>query len=171
MAQDSSRPPDDGGDSLWRSFAKDVRPLKNQEEKIPSPPPAIRSPLVGQQGQRPLLEERCRSANLSFREESRPPLSLGRRQRRRIQVEAVLDLHGVTQQGAVPILLRFIEAKFGQKNRCVLVITGKGRSSPSVLKELVISLLSTEVFRPFVRGFTEASARDGGSGALYVFLK
>lgn len=84
-------------------------------------------------------------------------------------VEATLDLHGMTVNQAREALYHFL-LRCQQKNiQYVLVIHGKGRSSSSpILKNKVNHWLrQTE----HVLAFCSANIRDGLSGSLYVLLK
>lgn len=110
--------------------------------------------------------------------------------RGKIGIEARLDLHGHTQEGAHRALRHFITTQFSAGRRCVLVITGKGNkktdSSSShalnstgfmpdrrrgVLHRLVPLWLSEPELSGFVVAFHPARQRHGGEGALYVYLR
>ncbi len=100
-----------------------------------------------------------------------------------IRPEATLDLHGMGQAEAYDALRDFIAGASARRLRCVLVITGKGKSGllsdaadwfapkRGVLKARVPEWLSEGGFRAYVAQYVEAQARDGGSGALYVYLR
>ena len=57
--------------------------------------------------------------------------------RGRYPVEAVLDLHGMTQAEAHRALSRVIAASRAAGQRCILVVTGHGRMSGGILKAAV----------------------------------
>ena len=82
-----------------------------------------------------------------------------------MQLEAMLDLHGLTQAAAFDTLRRFIEQSRRQDKRCLLVITGKSgvlrREAPRWLEQM----------QPAVLSVASAEPRDGGDGALYVLLR
>ncbi len=98
-----------------------------------------------------------------------------------IRIEARLDLHGLNRTQAHEKLLRFITSCYNQGLRCVLVITGKGISkltskdwltpSKGVLKENVPHWLSEKPLSDIVLKHVFAQPKDGGHGALYVYLK
>lgn len=108
----------------------------------------------------------------------------------RLEIEARLDLHGHRQEEAQRILVDFIRRNHSYGKRCVLVITGKGRSQKNrpeeevstggrysipdrkgVLFDLVPMWLSAPDLIPYVVAFSPAQPRHGGSGALYVYLR
>lgn len=84
-----------------------------------------------------------------------------------------LDLHGLTVPQAHQRLTRFIQQARQQGLRCLLVIHGRGKSSPlgqPILKPHVIAWLSRSGLRRHVLAFATARPYDGGAGALYVLL-
>jgi DNA-nicking Smr family endonuclease len=108
-----------------------------------------------------------------------------RLKRGKVEPDAVLDLHGLTQAQAHARLSAFVAQAHKQGYRCVLVITGKGsplpapggdhgfvmpeRSKAGVLKLMVPRWLEEE--RALVAGVQGAHAKHGGAGALYVYLR
>lgn len=111
-----------------------------------------------------------------------------RLRRGRIAPDAVLDLHGYTQDRAYATLLSFVRRGHEAGHRCLLVITGKGlskssdehaakgfgmpqRSRAGVLRALVPHWLSEGDFRSLVVGVQSAHPRHGGTGALYIYLR
>jgi len=103
--------------------------------------------------------------------------TLDRLKRGKITIEARLDLHGMSQIQAHEALERFILRMYAQGRRCVLVITGKGvpRSSDAqktgVLKQRVPEWLREPALHDVVLKVHPARPKDGGEGALYVFLR
>lgn len=85
-----------------------------------------------------------------------------------------LDLHGFSRDAGHQELIRFIVAARRSDERCVLVVTGRGKSSPmgiSVLRDAMPRWLSRAPLRPHVLAFCSAQAVDGGPGAFYVLLR
>jgi len=118
--------------------------------------------------------------------ESVAPAQLDRRTEEKLRkgkmtIEARLDLHGLNRTEAHQRLVRFLMACYEEKLRCVLVITGKGKSkstsddwltpSKGVLKENAPLWLKDSTLNKIVLKFFNAQPKDGGSGALYVYLK
>ena len=94
-----------------------------------------------------------------------------------------LDLHGYTLDEANKKVESFIIDCFDQKVSKVIIVTGKGLHSqndkdPYVSKEFGILKNSVPDFiknnsnlMKKIKSITDAEITDGGSGALYVFLK
>jgi DNA-nicking Smr family endonuclease len=97
---------------------------------------------------------------------------LKRRLRRgELDIAAELDLHGATAVEAPALLDAFLAECREHGVRCARVIHGKGRrSGPEgpVLKGMVHERLA---HTSGVLGFVMAEPRDGGSGAVVVFLE
>jgi DNA-nicking Smr family endonuclease len=113
---------------------------------------------------------------------SPPPLApLGRRERSHLsrgrkEIEARLDLHGMTQTRAHRVLQDFLRRAHADGLTFVLVITGKGKmtgaeSERGVLRRQVPQWLALPEFRTMVVGFEEAHIGHGGEGALYVRIR
>ena len=94
-----------------------------------------------------------------------------------------LDLHGFTLDEANKRVESFITDCFNQKVSKVIIVTGKGLHSqndqdPYISKEFGILKNSVPDFiknnhslMTKIKSITDAEITDGGSGALYVFLK
>ena len=89
--------------------------------------------------------------------------------RGKVAIEARIDLHGMTQAEAHDALEDFIFDCQASGRRSVLVITGKGVAGEGILRAAVPKWLNEH--RRIVRGFSHATPKDGGEGALYVLLK
>lgn len=85
-----------------------------------------------------------------------------------------IDLHGMHRDEAHAALGEFVASSRKAGERCVLVITGRGLSSPdgvSVLKETLPRWLSRAPVRAHVLAFCTALGVHGGPGAFYVLLR
>ena len=69
--------------------------------------------------------------------------------------------------------LGFMETAIASGKRAVLIVHGRGLSSPvaPVLKGKVFSWLTRGSIRKWVIAFTSARSCDGGAGATYVLLR
>ncbi len=112
-----------------------------------------------------------------------------RARRGKLGVEATIDLHGMRQADAHTALIHFIQTSTVLGRRCVLVITGKGggrsdrrggEDAPfmtgaggerGILRRQVPQWLAQEPLRTRIFAVEQAHQRDGGGGALYVFLR
>lgn len=93
--------------------------------------------------------------------------------RRRLKVkkpDAVLDLHGHTQDEAWTAMETFFEESRRQELEKVLLIHGKGNHSEkeAVLKRLVLRFIEK---CPYAGESGQPNAEFGGSGATWVLLK
>ena len=89
-------------------------------------------------------------------------------------VRSHVDLHGMAFDDAKAAVDRFLADRQKRGDRCVLVITGKGRNSPrqiAVLRERIPEWLARGPSSRRVLAFVTARPCDGGEGALYVLLR
>ena len=94
-----------------------------------------------------------------------------------------LDLHGKTLDEANTIIENFIKKSYEDKVQKLIIVTGKGLHSdnekdPYVSKDLGILKYSIPEFvrnnedlMKMISKISEASVKDGGTGAFYIFLK
>lgn len=165
--------------ALWHLVVRSVTPLRlpaAPPEPDPAeapPPPAPDTPA------KPLP-----APSPAARAKPQPPLAnLEPRMRRRLgrgaEVDARIDLHGLTQAAAHRRLHGFIMDAQRLGHGVVLVITGKGagerplpgESERGVLRRAVPLWLADPVLRAYVVGFEPAARRHGGEGALYVRIR
>ncbi|MFZ6748352.1 Smr/MutS family protein [Undibacterium sp. Ren11W] len=86
-------------------------------------------------------------------------------------IQAELDLHGMRRDQARDALADFLRQCGRTGKRCVRIIHGKGLGSVNkepVLKKKVRNWL---IQKDEVLAYSQATAADGGSGALIVLLK
>ncbi len=88
-------------------------------------------------------------------------------------IQAYVDLHGLCVDDAKEMFDRFLKWAVTNGKRGVLVVHGRGLSSPSepVLKKKVIEWLTHGVWRKWVVAYSSARRCDGGAGATYVLLR
>lgn len=174
---------DDGAD-LWTHVASSITPLAGKHKNLATdkpdkpPPPATKSGRARKPSTAappPTPKKPAPAAELTHGGHSGLDKSNARKLREgKRQIEARMDLHGMTQDQAHRALNAFIEASASAGRRCVLVITGKGGKgdgSIGVLRQQVPRWLNQSPLRPLVLAFSYATPKDGGEGALYVLLK
>lgn len=183
--------------ALWREVQKTVSPLamdqrvsfglpfaeSSGEEESFDQPEVPREKILTRsvQKKRTPLKRRCGGAT--------PPAlknylkegdlkAMDRRQADRfkkgkVAIEAVLDLHGLTQAQAYEALNRYVCDCYNRGLRCVLLITGKGSApgSEGILKSMLPRWLNETPNRSRVLAFTTARRHHGGTGALYLLIK
>ena len=88
-------------------------------------------------------------------------------------IQAHIDLHGYGVVDARQVFNEFLNESITAGKRAVLVIHGRGLSSPQypVLKTKVYQWLTTAPWHKWVIAFTSARLCDGGAGATYVLLR
>jgi DNA-nicking Smr family endonuclease len=89
-------------------------------------------------------------------------------------VRSHVDLHGMAFDDARGAVDEFLVEKHKRGERCVLVITGKGKNSPgqkAVLRERIPEWIARGPSSRRVLAFVTARPCDGGEGALYVLLR
>ena len=166
--------------TLWESIAKQIKPLRKKHRAItvltmsPTPEAPIAAKAAAQAKPIPAV------APLPQKPVTPPLVPLGRRERSQLsrgrkEIEARLDLHGMTQSRAHRALAGFLHRAHGDGLTFVLVITGKGKigaeSERGVLRRQVPQWLSQPELRTLVVGFEEAHIGHGGAGALYVRIR
>jgi DNA-nicking Smr family endonuclease len=167
--------------TLWESVARLTKPLrkKHRAAKPETASPASEARIAATPAASP---KSLAPASLPrAAKPAVPPLApLGRRERTQLsrgrkEIEARLDLHGMTQTRAHRALSGFLQRAHSDGLTFVLVITGKGKmgveSERGVLRRQVPQWLSQPEFRALVVGFEEAHIGHGGEGALYVRIR
>ena len=177
--------------ALWDEVTRHVRRLKASKADV-APPSAIARSRKNTGALPPASPVAQVPAAKPAR---RTPAGFGvdgataeRLRRGKIEPDARLDLHGLTQAQAHARLFTFVRRGHEGGARCLLVITGKGapvskaaddlrpfvmpeRPKAGVLRTLVPRWLAEEEMRSFVVGVQAAHQRHGGAGAVYVYLR
>ena len=170
---------------LWESVARQAKPLRKRHRaaKPPADTPDAEAPVTVKSEPSPKLLPPAKIPRVPKPVvPAAPPLApLGRRERSHLsrgrkEIEARLDLHGMTQTRAHRALSGFLQRAHLDGLTFVLVITGKGRtvgaeSERGVLRRQVPLWLNLPEFRTLVVGFEEAHIGHGGEGALYVRIR
>ncbi|EKS30199.1 MAG: Smr/MutS family protein [Afipia felis] len=174
--------------ALWETVTKQIKPLRRR------PKTKTEALEIAVQANEEAAAEKttagsvrssapAKQITVASRPKNAPPplVALGRRERSHLargrkEIEARLDLHGMTQARAHRALIGFLSRASEDGLTFVLVITGKGRSGAleserGVLRRQVPEWLGLPEFRSLVVGFEEASIGHGGAGALYVRLR
>ena len=168
--------------ALWDSVARQTKPLRKTPrlaKAAAEAEPAIAAKAIVSP---PPAPARITRAAKPHPAPTPPPLApLGRRERSQLsrgrkEIDARLDLHGMTQTRAHRVLSDFLHRAHADGLTFVLVITGKGRTSADesergVLRRQVPQWLGLPEFRTLVVGFEEAHIGHGGAGALYVRIR
>ena len=163
---------------LWESVARQLKPLRHtprlaKPHPVETDTPAAPS-LVSPRPPSPV------KVTPPAKPQAPPLAPIGRRERAQLsrgrkEIDARIDLHGMTQTRAHRALLGFLQRAHHEGFTFVLVITGKGKlgseSERGVLRRQVPHWLGLPEFRSLVVGFEEAGIGHGGEGALYVRVR
>jgi DNA-nicking Smr family endonuclease len=166
--------------ALWESVARQVKPLRKRHR--PLKPEAVPPEAEIKVAPKPGAPARhAAPPRIAPSKPQPPPLApIGRRERSHLsrgrkEIDARLDLHGMTQTRAHRALFGFLQRAHHDGLTFVLIITGKGKigsdTERGVLRRQVPHWLSLPEFRSLVVGFEEAHIGHGGEGALYVRVR
>lgn len=168
--------------NIFRASIGAVAPLKVAEKHQPAPARPAPIPFQHLADERAALQESLSDefdadslletdGNLSY---TRPGIGIDVAQKLRKGhwvIQAELDLHGLRRDQARDALGEFLRKCARTQSRCVRIIHGKGLGSVNkepVLKNKVRNWL---IQKDEVLAFSQATAADGGAGALIVLLK
>ncbi|MDR3175805.1 MAG: Smr/MutS family protein [Desulfovibrio sp.] len=168
--------------NLFADATKDVKPVGGKGRSVTPPSlPLPRAPRpIPEKSPYELLEDNAKFAFLHSGEYFEgsvldlDPCILSRLRAGTYSQEGHIDLHGMNARQAYDALLRFIRQAYVKNQRCVTVITGRGRNSPEglgVLRPMLRQWLCRVPFKRVVLAFCTAQAKDGGAGAVYVLLR
>jgi DNA-nicking Smr family endonuclease len=169
----------DEEEALWSGYVRAIKPLRPGKIR-----PAPKSTATATRAQASPPVPRGEVKQPLSRPPAKPfPLApIDRRFKQRVargrdEIEARIDLHGMTQSEAHAALFQFLHRAQANGMRIALVVTGKGTmardtsSERGVLRRQVPLWLALPEFRRFIVGFDEAHVSHGGQGALYVRLR
>ena len=199
MGQDDDNPQGDNDQSLWERYTADINKIgpanvarddikratglrskaseskDADKERNDVPFMQILEDFVPEMKPAYSIE---RSGDASAQIDKRTAMRLKRGQ---MPIDARIDLHGLYQRDAKSHLLGFIAQSFARGDRCLLVITGKGKlvfegdtpesNTPGVIKRNFKSWLAEEPYASMILKIEKAQIKDGGEGAYYILLR
>lgn len=178
---------------IWRKVIRDVKPLGPVEEgerldrsahrlaqslEMPADKKGARAPRILLGREKP--KAFANSKGMQKLSAAGDPKTFKRMARERASIEAICDLHGLTQDQAFGELKMFFARCRDRGMRHVLIITGKG---PAIGRENVhyhggrgilrfrFLQWAEEQFRSDISAMRPAQPKHGGAGAFYVTLK
>lgn len=170
--------------AIWRKVARTAKPLDETRRKsLEEPQEPAGADAENPPEPRPIRVDPIKPAG---RKPPQPVDRTGERRHRRgkLEIEARIDLHGLTQDSAKGALNSFLHTAYAHGMRVVLVITGKGLKShardaepweyveePGVLRRRLPEWLAAPDLRKIVSGFSAAHQKHGGDGAFYITLR
>lgn len=149
--------------ALWRNQLKDVKPL-SKVRKVPEEDKKEVAPLPPQ-SPKALPLKKIKSADVL------QPFQ--RREVRQVQIEAQLDLHGLSLGRAYDVLEQFLRRAQEKHFKTILIITGKGSlSEEHTLRHQLPRWLEETPLKSMVSSYhNPARLHHGGAGAYYVRLR
>ncbi|WP_300551937.1 Smr/MutS family protein [Maricaulis sp.] len=185
--------------AIWRKVARSVKPIDaakarslNDETIASAAKPAKAKPSNPAPAKKPQPVKHRASVDVHHQTRHlQAPVPVDRSTEKRVRrgkldIDARLDLHGLTQEQALSTLTHFLAMAWKDGYRNVLVITGKGAMSrtrerdhepweypdlPGVLRRKLPEWLGKPNLRQYVSGYSSAHTRHGGAGAFYVTLR
>ena len=89
----------------------------------------------------------------------------------RLNLEAIIDLHGKTEVQAYESIKKFIKNCYFNNFKNIMIVTGKGPNNKGKLKLKTPLWLKSDDLSKYVVGFETMPHNKGGEGALFVQLK
>ena len=166
--------------ALFRDAMANTVPLKHNNVVPEAPKPAAQ-PLQTEADNRAVIDE-MQTSDIELNELEmgdellycRPGVqkqTLRKLRRGQFNIEAELDLHGMTVAMAKEALAEFLNRCRARSKRCVRIIHGKGLGSKNKQPVIKNKLNNWLRQRNDVMVFCSARQVDGGTGAIYLLLK
>jgi DNA-nicking Smr family endonuclease len=144
--------------SVAKSVLKSAAEKAAQRKAAESAPPRLPRTDAGQKWRADALRSLERKREKSLRQGE-------------IEIDARLDLHGMTQVEAFAALAAFMHKQTKSGKRHLLIITGKGRGGDGVLRNNLQGWLSHLPEAGSILALRPASRKHGGDGAFYIILR
>jgi DNA-nicking Smr family endonuclease len=162
---------DEEGPALWKTYTQDIAPIRGKKHSKDAP--AAKPPPVKTSQAKTVTPPVIKPVKQAVEKQ---PAQLDARTEQRLRkgqmpLDGTIDLHGMTQAEAHGKLNGFIKRAYAKKKRCLLVITGKGRTGEGVLRQKLPQWLAIPPFNEIVLKIYPAAIEHGGTGAWYVYLK
>lgn len=88
------------------------------------------------------------------------------------EIEATIDLHGMTLNAAEQAVIKFIESAYISSKKYLLVITGKGREDKEqTIRNSLPSFLQNPKIKNYIISYEISARHHGGEGAFYIVLR
>ncbi len=165
---------------LWEYATKDVTPIKKNQTAKKHAQENFKKPRTTIPKNHS-EEKTTPSKNLTKPQDHQTDRRTAQKLKRgQIRIDATLDLHGMSKSLAYISLRSFIIASVNQGHKCVLIITGKGKSrtntplteqKPGILKTLTPEWLTEPDLQSYILKTQIAKPKHGGDGAIYVLLR
>lgn len=90
------------------------------------------------------------------------------------KIDKIIDFHGLFIEDALNLFINTINFAYENNLRCLLFITGKGNNSEKgkeTIKDCFKKWVNIDYISNKIIKYTQATNKDGGSGAFYVLMK
>lgn len=175
MTKDKPKSPDT---TPWDTYKKSVKPLKKSLKKPGLDLQKKIEIILQDQGPKELdLKPNFNTSGKNTTQDSllyKSPKKI----RRTTQIQARLDLHGMTQTQAIQRLTPFIHQCYNAKKQDILVITGKGikplvgeNQGGGALRRNLPTWLEHPDLRTYIHFYTFSHPFEGKTGACYIRLR
>jgi DNA-nicking Smr family endonuclease len=169
-------------DEFTQEFSEELREEENFEALLKSE--NFQHDEISSNQKNSVIEEKTPPKKTERKQFQNPQLdkrTFEKLRKGKLPIEARLDLHGMNKEKAHEAVTHFIKGSYAWGLRTLIIITGKGKSKSKaedwlvkgqgVLKENVPYWLESKNLKPYILKFVTAQPKDGGSGALYIYLK
>lgn len=164
----------EGDDNLWQRVSETVEQIDRSRvrhtQKGHAPIAATQPPSQSSQPvKRHITQTPVSTANSAHNPGREVDAATMRRIKNgQIPIEAVLDLHGLSQHQAHQKVQYFITMAVAAQQRLVLIITGKGKG---VLKQALPHWLEDAALAHHILKLMPAPQNKGGEGAFLLYLR
>ena len=164
-------------DDIWRAYKKAIKPLPATKRLKPDAKKPIKKPvrtgLAVPTGLGIVTKRRVEKRAINCDDWYTEIDKKAERDMRSgdVEIDARIDLHGMTQVEAHHALARFMATSVRRGDRMLLVITGKGKMGNGVLRHHLPMWLEALPEASMIAKLRHASVKHGGEGAVYVMLR
>lgn len=168
---------------FWLETLENVTPIK-RPEIVPESIAVERKNNVSLEPKKEYLSKQDYSKNSKFLDDNEfggiDNSTLTKFKREEFKVEAVLDLHGMTENKAFEEVENFVAKCYNRGLRCIIIVTGKGLkhsededifAEKGILRKSVPQWLNMPHLRAAILIYKHPSAKLGGGGSLYILLR
>ena len=175
--------PSDEDTKFWLETLENVTPIK-RPEVIAENVSAQKKKSVSPTPKKEYLSEQDFSLYSKFLDDHEfggiDNSTLMKFKREEFKPEAILDLHGFTENQAFEAVENFIAKCYNRGLRCIIIVTGKGLThndnddifaAKGILKKSVPQWLNLPHLRAAILIYKNPSVKLGSTGALYILLR
>lgn len=151
-------------DDLWNEYITEVKPLKKNQKHI-----FINHNNVNIDRTLHLPPTRTHHTSLMNIERA----VLDKIRKRKLPIDATIDLHGYFLDEAFNLLATFIKNQYFIGHKLLLVITGKSKPSNNqpTIKTSIKDWIENSELLNIVHSISDAADFHGGKGAVYLKLR